>query len=451
MRSYSGASLTSPSGEMADDHRSASRLMVVAVLAWPRQPAVLPSVRPFELIIDFQLPRPLRSSPPRTRCRGSMTWLATNEDVDFWSRLFGRNVIRFYLPLAILPPSDHHSQIVVMAKGLDARVKLQGELEDYLTETFPGGSRRVSPLEMGPPIGWPLQWRLSGPDVETLRTHAFALAEVVASNPGADQVHFDWIEPARQLRIESTRTRRGVSGLTSQSCRRAAQAVSGAPVTLDCATGSTWSMSSRAQTAGTAFRSTICPRCRFRCLGGRTVALGPSPPSASNRTASRLASRPDADADCSCRCLEGTLPEAVVRAIRRRIAALNTESADRLCHRGGWHGRDHRRKPGGGFRGGAGDDLPDDHASDDPAPGLPHGRYRRDAAAARNDWRGGCAAAVRPAARFRRDPRHPRADRHDRQERGHPDHPDRRTSAPRASACARPRSRRRRTVSARWS
>ena len=83
---------------------------------------------------------------------------------------------------------------------------------------------------MGPPIGWPLQWRLSGPDVEVLRDKAFGVAEVIARHPGADRVHFDWIEPARQLRIEIDQDQARRLGLTSQSLSAILQtAVSGAP------------------------------------------------------------------------------------------------------------------------------------------------------------------------------------------------------------------------------
>ena len=116
-----------------------------------------------ELILDFQLPRSSSIFASEGAVERIEDWLGKNQNVDFWSSYVGRNVIRFYLPLAILPPSNHHSQIVVMAKDLDARVRLQQELEKFLTDTFPEAISRVSPLEMGPPIGWPLQWRLSGP------------------------------------------------------------------------------------------------------------------------------------------------------------------------------------------------------------------------------------------------------------------------------------------------
>ena len=168
-----------------------------------------------ELIVDFQLPRSSSIFASEEAVARIESFLADSEDVDFWTSYIGRNVIRFYLPLAILPPSDHHSQIVVMANDLDARVRLQDAIDTYLVENFPEAVVRVSPLEMGPPVGWPLQYRISGPDLEVIRTQALRLAEVVASNPGTRRVHFDWIEPARQLKIDIDQNQARRLGLTS--------------------------------------------------------------------------------------------------------------------------------------------------------------------------------------------------------------------------------------------
>jgi multidrug efflux pump subunit AcrB len=185
-----------------------------------------------ELIVDIQLPRSSSIFASETAIARIEAYLAQSEDVDFWTSYIGRNVIRFYLPLAIRPPTDNHSQIVVMATDLDARLRLEEALDAFLVETFPEAVVRVSPLEMGPPIGWPLQYRISGPDVEVLRTEALRLAEVVASHPGARRVHFDWIEPARQLRIEVNQDQARRLGLTSAQLANVLNAaVSGTIVT----------------------------------------------------------------------------------------------------------------------------------------------------------------------------------------------------------------------------
>ncbi|MBA3325441.1 MAG: efflux RND transporter permease subunit, partial [Rhodobacteraceae bacterium] len=200
--------------------------------AFPSQPAVLSASDRFELIVDFQLPRSSSIFASEDAVERIEDWLAENEDVDHWTSYIGRNVIRFYLPLAIQPSSDHQSQIVVMARGVEERLRLEAELDAFLVDSFPEAVLRVSPLGMGPPIGWPLQYRVSGPDIETLRGEAMRLAEVVASHPGARRVHFDWIEPARQLRVDVDQDQARRLGLSSQQLSDVLNAaVSGSTVT----------------------------------------------------------------------------------------------------------------------------------------------------------------------------------------------------------------------------
>ncbi len=185
-----------------------------------------------ELIVDFQLSRSSSIFASADAVERIEDWIEASGDAEQFSSYVGRNVIRFYLPLDINPPSDNRSQIVVMAKDFAARDRLQAGLTAFLNEEFPEAISRVSPLELGPPVGWPLQYRLTGPDPEVLRARALDLANLVATYPNARQVHFDWIEPGRQLRIEVDQARARRLGLTSAQLAAVLQtAVSGATVT----------------------------------------------------------------------------------------------------------------------------------------------------------------------------------------------------------------------------
>lgn len=279
-----------------------------------------------ELVVDFQMPRSSSIFASEDAISRVEAWLGESEDVDFWTAYIGRNVIRFYLPLAIQPPSDHHSQIVVMAKDLDARERLEKDLSEFLSETFPETISRVSPLEMGPPIGWPLQYRISGPDIEELRTQAMRLAGVVASNPGARGVHFDWIEPARQLRVEVDQNRARRLGLTSAQLSNTLQtAVSGAPITQ---------MRDGIYLINVVARSDSRDRISLDTLstlqvpvaGGRTVALSQFANFYYDQEQPLIWRRDRVPtltvlADVA----PGTLPEAVVTALEEDIAALDAD------------------------------------------------------------------------------------------------------------------------------
>src|SRR5262249_61281210 len=71
-----------------------------------------------------------------------------------------------------------------------------------LGEEFPTVVGRVSALELGPPVGWPLQYRVLGPDLEKVRDIALRLAQVMATAPDTRRINFDWMEPQRQLRVK---------------------------------------------------------------------------------------------------------------------------------------------------------------------------------------------------------------------------------------------------------
>jgi len=277
-----------------------------------------------ELIIDFQLSRSSSIFASDAAISKVEEYLAASEDVDFWTSYIGRNVMRFYLPLAILPPSDHHSQIVVIATDLEARLRLEEALDTFLVETFPEAVVRVSPLEMGPPIGWPLQYRLSGPDVEVIRREALRLAEVVASHPGAQRVHFDWIEPARQLSIDINQDQARRLGLTSaQLANTLNTAVSGATVTQLRDDIYLINVVARAQAEDRISLEGLATL-QVPVPGGRTVALGAFATFAYSQEQPLIWRR---DRIPTMTVLADTapdlLPESVVEALAEDIAALN--------------------------------------------------------------------------------------------------------------------------------
>ncbi|WP_233870505.1 efflux RND transporter permease subunit [Paraburkholderia adhaesiva] len=127
--------------------------------------------------------------------------LKGDPDVDHFSSYVGRGAIRFILTLNVQLPNPFFAQIIVVAKDVAARDRLQLKLEKILSERFPGVIARVSPLELGPPVGWPLQYRVSGPDPARVRGIALDLAGIVGSDERSRYVNFDWMEPARQIRI----------------------------------------------------------------------------------------------------------------------------------------------------------------------------------------------------------------------------------------------------------
>lgn len=181
----------------------------------PRQ--FFPSSDRPELLVDLGLPQNASIFASEAIASRFDAALAGDPDVVRWSTNVGRGAIRFYLPLNVQLPDDSFSQAVIVAKDVAARERLRNKLEKMLATDFPEVVSRISPLELGPPVGWPVQYRVSGPDAGEVREAALKLAAIVAAEPRAEKVNFDWIEPARQVRIRIDQNEARLLGLSSQA------------------------------------------------------------------------------------------------------------------------------------------------------------------------------------------------------------------------------------------
>jgi multidrug efflux pump subunit AcrB len=191
-------------------------LFAASILALPLVPRQFfpASDRP-ELLVDLTLPQNASIYASETLVNRFEASLKGDPDVERWSTYVGRGAIRFYLPLNAQLPNNFFSQAVIVAKDVAARERLQKKLEALLAKEFPNVVGRVSPLELGPPVGWPVQYRVSGPDLAEVRGIAMKLAQVVAANPKAQQINFDWIEPSRELRLRVDQDEARRLGLSS--------------------------------------------------------------------------------------------------------------------------------------------------------------------------------------------------------------------------------------------
>ncbi|UHD47700.1 efflux RND transporter permease subunit [Aureimonas altamirensis] len=155
-----------------------------------------------ELIVDFTLPQNASiAETNRQMQKFEQEMLANNPDVDHWSVYVGQGAPRFILSFDVETPDPSFGQVVVVTKGLDVRDRTRAQLQEYLRKTFPGTDAFVKLLDIGPPVGRPVQYRISGPDIQTVRRLSEDLAGVMATNPNLDEVVYDWHEPARVVRV----------------------------------------------------------------------------------------------------------------------------------------------------------------------------------------------------------------------------------------------------------
>jgi multidrug efflux pump len=208
-------------------------LFAAAVLALPLIPRqFFPSSDRPELLVDLTLPQNASIYASETVARNFDAVLKDDAGVARWSTYVGRGAIRFYLPLNVQLPNDFFAQSVIVAKDVAARERLRVKLTKVLADDFPNLVSRISPLELGPPVGWPVQYRVRGPEVAQVREIALKLAQIVATNPQAEHVNFDWIEPTRQVRIRVDQDEARLLGLSSQAVASVLNTViTGMPIT----------------------------------------------------------------------------------------------------------------------------------------------------------------------------------------------------------------------------
>ena len=196
----------------------------------PRQ--FFPSSDRPELLVDLTLPMNASIYASEEASSRLDAFLKDDPDVAHWSTNVGRGAIRFYLPLDVQLPNDFFTQAVVIAKDVEARQRLQPKLEQFLAEQFPEAVSSVSPLELGPPVGWPIQYRVSGPELAKVQDVALRLAQTIAAGGTVTRVNFDWMEPGRLVRIAIDQDHARLVGLDSRAIGTALNSVvTGAPIT----------------------------------------------------------------------------------------------------------------------------------------------------------------------------------------------------------------------------
>ncbi|HWX82989.1 MAG TPA: efflux RND transporter permease subunit [Xanthobacteraceae bacterium] len=182
------------------------------------QQQFFPSSDRDELIIDWSLPQNASIADTNAQmARFEREQLQGNDGVDHWSSYVGTGAPRFVLSFDLQTANTWFGQMVVVTKGgIKARDRLKAQFEAYLKKTFPGTDTLVKLLEVGPPVGRPVQYRLSGPDIAKVREFSQRLAVIVRGNPHLDNVVFDWMEPARVVKVDVLQDKARQLGISSE-------------------------------------------------------------------------------------------------------------------------------------------------------------------------------------------------------------------------------------------
>ncbi|MFE1598936.1 efflux RND transporter permease subunit [Methylobacterium sp. ID0610] len=190
-----------------------------------------PSDRP-DLLVSLTLPQNASLEATRREAARLEALLKDDPSIERFSTYVGSGAIRFYLPMDVLLANENVTQTVVVTKGLRERDALRARLEAAFRTEFPDLIARATPLELGPPVGWPLKYRVTGPDPARVRDVAGRLANIVAANPEARDVHLNAGDPERSVEVKLDQTQARALGLSSQDVASAMAAIfSGITVT----------------------------------------------------------------------------------------------------------------------------------------------------------------------------------------------------------------------------
>jgi multidrug efflux pump len=173
------------------------------------------STRP-ELLVDLRLAEGASHEATARAVQRLETFLDKQDGIDNYVAWVGGGSPRFYLPLDQQLAQTNFAQFVILAQDVAARERLRARLIRRFEEAPTEVLGVVSRLENGPPVGFPVQYRVSGPDLDELHRIARRVADSMRSHPQLSNVHLDWEEPSKRVRLRVDQDKARLLGISSQ-------------------------------------------------------------------------------------------------------------------------------------------------------------------------------------------------------------------------------------------
>jgi multidrug efflux pump len=200
-------------------------LFITAIAAFGLvQQQFFPTSSRTELFFEMRLPEGTSIGATNATAKEAEKLLTGDPDIVTYTSYVGQGAPRFWLGLNPVLPNPNFAQIVIVTKDLEARERVRSRLEKALAEGALSGARtRVDRFNFGPPVGYPVQFRVIGPDPLKVRDIAEDVRKVMASNSKLIDPHLDWGEQAKSIRLEVDQDRARAIGLTPQDVAQTLQ------------------------------------------------------------------------------------------------------------------------------------------------------------------------------------------------------------------------------------
>ncbi len=168
-----------------------------------------------ELMVDLKLAEGASLKATEAEVARLEQMLKERAGIDNYVAYVGTGSPRFYLPLDQQLPATSFAQFVVLADSIESREALRSWLIERMREDFPSLRGRVTRLENGPPVGYPVQFRVTGEHIDVVRGLARQVAAKVGENPHVANVHLDWQEPSKMVRLNVDQDRARALGVST--------------------------------------------------------------------------------------------------------------------------------------------------------------------------------------------------------------------------------------------
>ena len=174
------------------------------------------SSRP-ELFIEVRMPEGTSIGVTEAAAKKAEALIKGDADLEYYTTYVGEGSPRFFLALNPVLPNESFALIVMMTKDAEARERLKARLEGLVAQNvIPEARLRIDRLNFGPPVGFPVQFRVLGPDGDSVRRVADKVRTAMRANANTRDVQFDWNEQKKSIRLEVDQDRARSLGLTPQ-------------------------------------------------------------------------------------------------------------------------------------------------------------------------------------------------------------------------------------------
>ena len=170
-----------------------------------------------ELLLDIKLAEGASLKATQAQVESIENLLKERSGIENYVAYIGSGSPRFYLPLDQQLPATSFAQFVMITDGLQEREEVRNWLIETMQEQFPELRARITRLENGPPVGYPVQFRVTGEHISEVRKLARQVAAVVRENTHVSNVHLDWEEPSKVVRLQIDQDRARAMGVSTAS------------------------------------------------------------------------------------------------------------------------------------------------------------------------------------------------------------------------------------------